>query len=293
MKKDVQSIFPEIKLYLTRVGVTKIKKAIKVKRPNRTVVLIPEIEVVVDLPESQKGIHMSRSNEVVNECVEETSERPVAGMENLCAIMARKLLKRHEYARRAEVRMVADYAIERVTPVSRILTHEISKLEARAIAIRKNNRTEVRKMIGAEVVGITTCPCAQEMVSSKFNFPENLPVATHNQRTTGKVLIEVPENYDIEADELIEIIESSLSSPTYEILKREDELEIIIKAHKKPMFVEDVVREMAAKVIKSYGNLPDDCFIFVRAESEESIHKHNAFAEKSSTIGKLKKEMES
>ena len=102
-------------------------------------------------------------------------------------------------------------------------------------------------------------------------------------------MMEVPEGFDVEADDLIDIVESSLSSPTFEILKRDDEAMVTMQAHKNPKFVEDVVRDILGKVLDTYSSLTDKVYIVVRSESEESIHKHNAFAERETTLGELRK----
>jgi len=72
-------------------------------------------------------------------------------------------------------------------------------------------------------------------------------------------------------------------------LKRKEEAELVIKAHQKPKFVEDVVRDMLSQVLKKYNDLPADVVVIARSESEESIHKHNAFAERVTTLGELRK----
>ena len=93
----------------------------------------------------------------------------------------------------------------------------------------------------------------------------------------------------VDADDMITIVENAFSSPTYSILKRREEAELVLKAHAKPKFVEDVVRDILSAVLKTYKSLPDDVMVIVRSESEESIHKHNAFAERITTIGELRK----
>lgn len=103
-------------------------------------------------------------------------------------------------------------------------------------------------------------------------------------------MIEVPKGtHLVDADDLIAIVEQSFSSPTYSILKRKEEAELVIKAHKKPRFVEDVVREILSAVLRRYTHLPDEVMVIARSESEESIHKHNAFAERVTTLGELRK----
>ena len=82
-----------------------------------------------------------------------------------------------------------------------------------------------------------------------------------------------------------------MSSQVYELLKRPDENAVVMNAHQNPVFVEDAVRNMLEKIIKKYSNLADDTLITVKQENEESIHRHNAYAERITTIGELKKEM--
>ena len=89
--------------------------------------------------------------------------------------------------------------------------------------------------------------------------------------------------------DLIEIIEESVSSPTYEVLKREDELRVVLNMLRKPVFVEDCVRYVARGLMRSLANFPDDFFVLIQAESYESLHKHNAFAEFRGTLGLLKR----
>jgi GTP cyclohydrolase-4 len=111
---------------------------------------------------------------------------------------------------------------------------------------------------------------------------------THNQRNITTLMIEVPGHVEVEADDLISIVEGSLSSPTYGILKREDEAKVVLDAHRNPKFVEDVVRDILGKLLERYADMPDSVHVTVRSESEESIHKHNAFAERVTTLGELR-----
>jgi len=136
---------------------------------------------------------------------------------------------------------------------------------------------------------MTACPCAMEVVR-KLDSRGKFPVPTHNQRNIGTLMIEVPRDvYSVDADDLITVVENSFSSPTYSILKRKEEAELVLSAHKKPKFVEDVVRDMLSMVLRKYKDLPDNVIVIARSESEESIHKHNAFAERVTTLGELRK----
>ncbi len=253
-----------------------------------------DIDVFVNLPATQKGSHLSRNVEIITEIVDQSVREPVESLEALSEDISKKLLERHEYANYSEVMLSADYFLERSTP-SGIKSLERYKLIARAISDRDTNLH--KKMIGVEVVGMTACPCAMETTREIMEADHpgikqelgELPVVTHNQRNVTSLMIEVPSKYVIEADDLIEIVETSFSSPTYEILKRQDEGQIVYNAHENPKFVEDVVRDILKKILDKYSDLPDEVVVTVRSESQESIHKHNAFAERVTSLGELKK----
>ena len=137
---------------------------------------------------------------------------------------------------------------------------------------------------------MTACPCAREVIKTigKYESAEIPP--THNQRNITTLLIEVPgDDKSVDANDLIEIVEQSFSSPTFSILKRKEEGQLVFDAHKNPKFVEDVARDILSEILKKYKNLPDDVIVVVRSESEESIHKHNAFAERVTTLGELRR----
>ena len=303
---DTQDDTPNIPVQLTRVGVTGVKKLLKIERDQkRPIILLPEFEAFVDLPRNQKGIHMSRSPEAISEVLEEKLEENAIEVESLCAEIVNSLLEKHTYAKRVEVNMTSDFMFLRKSPVTKKNTQEMSKLMASAIGYREKDEVVIRKLVGIEVVGMTVCPCAQESVkeSSKQKLLEFLDEETtqkvldtvsfssHNQRGRGMIMIEVPENQSIQAEKLIDIIESSMSSPVCELLKRPDENAIVLNAHQNPVFVEDCVRNMVQKIVEEYNELPDDTMLTLRQINEESIHRHNAFAEKIATIGELREEI--
>ncbi len=273
---------------LTRVGVTGVKKQVTVRRKGMQGCLNCVIDVYVDLPSSQRGSHLSRNLEIISEAVENSVSHPVGGLEILCRDVCKELLERHEYATYAEVTITAEYFLDRAGPSGRI-SKESFKLMAQAYGKRGNG---LRKMIGAEAIGMTACPCAMEtvrgMVNGNVTVEGSLPTISHNQRNISTLMIEVPEEYYIEANDLIEILEDSFSSPTYEILKRTDEAKVVINAHNNPKFVEDVVRDILSRALDKYSALPDEVVLTARSESEESIHKHNAFAERVTTLGELR-----
>ena len=305
---DTQDDTPSVPIKLTRVGVTGVKKLLQLERTNkRPIILLPTFDAFVDLPSDQKGVHMSRNPEAISEVLEEVAKDSTVDVESLCAKIVDKMMTKHEYAERVEISMTTDFMFMKESPVTKNKTQEMSHLKAKALGLRdENGNVTIRKSIGAELIGMTVCPCAQESVreSDKTKLLEFLDeettqkvldtvtFASHNQRGIGTLLIEVPEDKYVKAEDLIDIIETSMSSPVCELLKRPDENATVMNAHRNPVFVEDCVRNMMEKIANKYSDFPDDTLITARQENQESIHRHNAFAEKVTTLGELKAELD-
>ena len=122
---------------------------------------------------------------------------------------------------------------------------------------------------------------------------EAVPVATHNQRGIGTLHIGCPEGCTeaLEAETLLEIVESAMSSEIYELMKRNDEREVVEKAHRRPRFVEDCVREMIRMATEQFAGLAEGAFVSARQENLETIHKHNVVAERHGLLGDLRREV--
>ncbi|MCW3135134.1 MAG: GTP cyclohydrolase MptA [Methanophagales archaeon] len=305
---DVQAGSPDIKINLTRVGVKNVKKLVEVARAGgkRPVILISDFHIFVDLPSDIKGANLSRNFEAMYEVLEEAISTPIYEVEELCSEVAKRVLELHEYASIAEVGMKSEYMLKRRTPVMKISCQEPATIFAEARAFRTPSNVRIKKIIGAEIVGMTACPCAQELMRDKVAaeltkmgvarkdidaFLNIVPMATHNQRGRGIISIEVEDDVKVPMERIMRIIERSMSAKTYEILKRPDEAELVETAHKKPMFVEDCVREMAKRVVETFNKLPDDSIINIKQINEESIHQHDAVAERVASIGELRREL--
>lgn len=305
---DIQACEPDYPFNLTRVGVTGVKKLVKVERGNdeRPVVLISNFEVFVDLPSDRKGANLSRNFEAIDEVLEEAINCPVYEIEELCGEIAKRLLFRHEYASRAEVKMKSEYIVRRQTPVTKVNCQEVVDIFAEAVAKAGPAGGNVRKTVGAEVLGMTACPCAQEIMKEEVrqelaklgisehaisDLTEHLPIATHNQRGRGSISIEVHDRRCVSIDRIIKIIEDSMSSRVFGLLKRPDEAVVVKRAHSNPKFVEDCVRTMAQKLVEAFTDLPDDAAVTLKQINEESIHQHNAFAERTANMGELRAEL--
>src|SRR6187551_2591372 len=302
---DVQASLPATQVSLSRVGVTGVEKVIRVKTDGTENLFYAEFECFVDLNPQQAGVHMSRFEEIVGEAIDEVVLGEAFKAEILAAHIA-QLVRERQGGLRAEVSVTARYPQTVTTPASEIETQEIYVLYGTAVDSEQGNRT----LTGVQAQGMTACPCAQEMVAelgreqlaaAGFDAEqveraiEAVPVATHNQRGIGTLYIGCPEGGAtwIDAPELLRIVESSMSSEIYELMKRPDELAVVAKAHANPRFVEDCVREMIRCVIEDYPDLPGEAFVMARQENLETIHRHNVVAERYGALDDLRAELES
>src|SRR5215203_2237395 len=257
--EDVQAQRPALHVSLSRVGVTNVEKVIRIGAGDTERLYWAKLDCFVDLGPRQKGAHMSRFEEVVNDAIGEVvlSER-VFRAETLAMHIAERVRDR-QGARRAEVRLEARYPEHKPAPVSGIETQELYTLLGTAVA----SEAGTRRLIGVRAQGMTACPCAQGLVEAGAR------------------------------DRLLRIVEDSMSSEIYELMKRSDEGAVVEKAHRRPRFVEDCVREMVRGVIDHFAALGDEHFVSARQDNLETIHQHNVTAERFGLLGELRRELTS
>jgi GTP cyclohydrolase I/GTP cyclohydrolase-4 len=304
--EDVQNQVPTLHISLSRVGVTNVEKVIRVGPPGEETLYSARLDCFVDLGPRQKGAHMSRFEEVVNEAIGEVILRESAFRAETLAQRIAERVRDRQGARRAEVRLQARYPEHKPAPHSGILTQEIYTLHGIAVA----GETGTRRLTGVTAQGMTACPCAQTLVQARARdrlladgfadgeverIFEAVPVATHNQRGLGTLHVGFPEGCDIDLDvqRLLAIVEDSMSSEIYELMKRSDEGAVVEKAHRRPRFVEDCVREMIRGVVDTLPELGDDAFVSARQENLETIHQHNVVADRFGLLGELRAELAS
>jgi GTP cyclohydrolase I/GTP cyclohydrolase-4 len=301
--EDVQARRPTSHVSLSRVGVTGVEKVVRIQSNGDEQLFYAELECFVDLGPRQKGAHMSRFEETVNEVIDEVVLGEAFKAETLAAHIAERVRERQD-AMRAETSIRARYPEHKPAPVSGSQTQEIYTMLGTAVA----SESGTRRLIGVQAQGMTACPCAQELVQARAaerltadgftddeieRVFEHVPVATHNQRGLGTLYVGCPEgcSQSIEATKLLWIVEESMSSEIYELMKRPDELEVVEKAHRRPRFVEDCVREMIRMAVDEFRGFGDDAFVFARQENLETIHQHNVVAERYGLIGELEREL--
>jgi GTP cyclohydrolase IV len=302
---DVQARVPGTPVSLSRVGVTGVEKIVRVRANGEEQLYHAALECYVDLNPQQTGVHMSRFEEVVNEAIEHVVIGEAFTAETLAAHIAERVRERQD-GLRAEVTIRARYPEVKLTPVSGLQTQELYTL----IGVAVSSERGLRRLVGVQAQGMTACPCAQELVAGAarerlvdHGFTDDeiervfdaVPVATHNQRGIGTLYVGWPEGCqtDLRAETLLRIVEGSMSSEIFELMKRSDELAVVEKAHRRPRFVEDCVREMVRGTLSSLPALADDVFVLARQENLETIHQHNVVAERYGLVGELRAELDS
>ncbi|MDH5816342.1 MAG: GTP cyclohydrolase MptA [Candidatus Nezhaarchaeota archaeon] len=294
--EDVHEGRPLLSIPLQLVGVKGVKMPLVfVRFDERSHYVLPTFDAYIDLPPTMKGIHASRHYEVIAETISQFAMK-VGKLEDICEDVAIKLLERHEYASKSYVKAKSEIIFESRVESSGSTSFEPCTLIGKAWASRVGleGRIKSRKAVGVSLVGMTACPCVLEYIREKvksltnYSSSAELPLATHVQRVTGTLIIEVPKSFDVDAMKLVKIVQESMSSPTYGLLKRADEGEIVCKAISNPRFAEDVIRSMVKGILEEFKDYPDSAFFECYVRSEESIHKHDLVAKQRGTIGELR-----
>ena len=301
---DVQASAPDVTVGLSQVGVTGVEKLVKLaRRDERPIVLMAEFEVFVDLPSGRKGIDMSRNLATIDEILEEITREKAYRVEDVCGDAAERLLEKHDYTTTAEVSMTAELVTREETPASGLETQSTATIIASATATDEGTRAE----IGAEVTGMTVCPCSQGMSESRAReeldrlgvdeetteaFLEAVPQPGHSQRGHATLTITTDGNPEVDLRDVIDVARDSMSARIYNMAKRPDEDHMTFAAHSDAKFVEDCVRSLAEGAVEEFDHLDDDAVVYIRQSNDESIHQHNAHAEREVTMGQLRSELD-
>ena len=279
---------------LARVGVTNVEKVTRIGSQ----LYYARLDCFVELGPDQNS---SRFDEVINDVIGEVVLGGGAFKAEQLAQRIAVEVRERLHALRAEVTIAARYPEYKPAPVSGITTQEIYTLLGSAAASERGTR----RLIGVAAQGMTASPDAQRLIAERSRerlagdgFTDHdiaailaaVPLATHNQRGLGTLQLGLPEacEADVDAADLLAIVEDSMSSEIYELMKRSDEGAMVEKAHGRPRFVEDCVDEAIGGVIERFGDLGDDAFVSARQENLETIHQHTVVAERFGLLGELR-----
>ena len=258
--KDTQDKAPEVPLKLEKVGITNLKTLIKIERNNMEFRHIPTISIFVDLDKLKKGVHMSRLIESITEMLEEEVGEKHRSLELIGKHILEKLKAKHHFTK-AGIQVESELPMYEKSPVSKKDTIEIHHIMVNV----ENDGETWTKVLQVSVTGNTACPHALSANTGK----------THIQRASGTLKIETAFENEIALEDMVDTVENSFSSKVYTLLKTEDESFVVNKMYENPLFVEDVCRNMLALSERRFQN----CKIHAKCISNESIHRHDVYAE--------------
>jgi GTP cyclohydrolase I len=251
--EDVQNHKDNRDVDIDQVGVKGIRYPITVlDKDMGSQQTVAEINMYVDLPRYYKGTHMSRFVEILNE-----HSRSIS-LQNFSAILEE--MKERLRAKSAHMEISFPYFIKKAAPVTGIEGLMEYRCTFKGSLNDRSDRSDLVILIHVPIS--TLCPCSKEI--SDFG--------AHNQR--GEVRLQVRFKKFIWIEDLIKLVEQSASTDVYSVLKREDEKYVTERAYMNPMFVEDIVREIAVRLNED-ANIT---WFSVESENFESIHNHSAYA---------------
>ncbi len=310
-RKDMQDSKSFINLRIDKVGIIGVNKKVEIIQENKKYSFYPSISALISLPQNQRGIHMSRSSETIEEVINESVFKPASTIETVADRIARKLFERHPYTSNIEVKLEGSINVQLREIEHRNIqkTYDVSSL----VYGKKNELGQINYeyFIGVKAVGMTCCPCAlnlskqyaEDILKTRKDIKISdeditkilnlLPFASHNQRSEGTIIVQIKDlnKQEIDVLDVIDVIEESMSGRIQSILKRPDEGELVRSAHLKPLFAEDVVREMGKNFIARNFPILDDTDIIFKVETFESIHPYNVYCELKMKYAELKSKM--
>lgn len=249
--KDVQSLKDSRQLAINKVGIKSLRYPITVlDKYNKQQHTVAEINMYVDLPEDNKGTHMSRFVEILNEYHDKLT---MGNMVEVLSVMKTKL-----EAAKARMEINFTYFIKKIAPISK----SEGMMDYQCSFIGECSEDKGEFILKAEVPITSLCPCSKEI--SQYG--------AHNQRSI--LTIEAKYNDFLWLEDLIDIAENSGSCQLYPLLKRVDEKYVTEYAYDHPAFAEDIVRNAASQLLEN----KNITWFRVQVENLESIHNHSAYA---------------
>ncbi len=275
---ELQDRVPMRSIDIEILGFKNVRRRLILKTDRGHLALDADISLYVDVDSSRRGVHLSRTAEALLEVVEEKYNARI--IEEYLDAMALRLLEKHEYIKRAIVNAKLTYYIE--IEYYGINGFEPIDIEVEVERLRNGDRFW---RLGVGIKGITVCPSAKETIASILNQSSEI-APSHMQRVVLRCRITSKGDF-VEIEKIAKALLNSVSAPTFTLLKRAQEAKLVLEAHKKPMFAEDVIREAIWNIGKEIRNFDKQTIIEVELESYESIHPHNLYAYKKISLEQL------
>lgn len=281
-KTDIPSKIPSYPIYIQSVGTVKNKTFFNLKNPfiNQYVSVVAQVDLTVDLKASQRGIHMSRLQQILESLYEYKNwETP----QEISQYIAQTAIFK-QVAKRAHVSIEMDSFVNTFNQESKTNSRQPFTL----IVETSVNEEKVINTIGMKISVMTACPCTLEfsrlktLYSLKENFHNSFhdsvmnyipPTFTHSQK--GLLTVKVSSEKELTSLKLLYEKIKDVAHLVESVLKRPDEHFLVNKSHSKPQFCEDLCREVAVSVSTI---LNKDDLICIEVELDESIHPHKAYA---------------
>lgn len=280
--EDVQEKKPEITLEIDKVGVKGVKKKISTRTPEGDFFYDVVLDAYVDLPKTKRGTHMSRDIEAFMEAIEEANKEKSSSLEEVLEDICERLIDKHSYASRVE--LIARTRHQYKEDFVRSDTSEGADI---TICVSLNENGGDEKSVEVNVPGLSVCPCAQQTYSDEEGT-ELSKTPSHTQRVNLSIKATSKEKL-VRLEWLIDAARQAFSAPIVSLLKREDEYKLLKHAYERPRFIEDLIRHALHNcyLILANEEYPEDTVLKVEAESLESIHPHNAYASRKTTLKNL------
>ena len=261
MNLETQDQKPEIQLSLDEVGITDFRTQISITRGTKIYRYTTNITVVINLPQSKKGVHMSRIIESIAEILS-TKTGSYYSLEEMSILVFEELNSRHPF-HTGSVVVEFDFFTPRITPISK--RKSIENYRGRLCTYW--NKGEVTHELSLGTYGSTACPHDLKNSDGK---------RTHIKRAYAEATVKGSTTEIPDMEDMSRILDESFSAPSFSLLKSEDEQWVVDKMYDNPLFVEDVTRSILRNMAEAFTK--QDLEISAKTLSLESIHKHNVIS---------------
>lgn len=288
---DIPSSTPKNQIFLQKVGVTNRPLSLSLSTPfdNKLETLHGEISVVCSLKADQRGIHMSRIEEAIDEL------RNTGLSVNQFTSALANIVRTSQQQIVCEVNLAVNYEHRVNKNPSGKSSIELLKFTSQSIL----NNDVITDTIGVHVPFINACPCTQRWAMREFytklkgkgydhqtavDITKSAPFQAHTNRGTAKLTVE---SDSVTLKELYDVLDRSVPI-IRELLKGPDEHAIVSQTHRDGQFCEDNIRAIIAETKKTFSSkISPDTKINIEVEVDESVHFHNIYAGVSDTLGNL------